>query len=158
MAADERRHNKEHVSYFICVPDLIRQVRSKITYGSLNHEATVLLSTVHKNSHHKGFKLYRKEFLYVWQSKLGSLDPFTLNDFLVCVLRYIKNYSVRYRNDIKFVWLDDESKLDIGEPSMTISSGIWDNDVSLVLKDFFHESTLLKHDIELQINPQQDDI
>lgn len=57
MAADERRHNIEHISHYISVPDLIKQVKRNIPDDApIPSEATVLFSFVPKNTHNNCLK------------------------------------------------------------------------------------------------------
>lgn len=145
MAADERRHNVEHVSHFISVPDLINQVKTKIPEGSpLPSEATVLLSFVPKNSHHKVAKLYQSRIPLRMTVQTRQLRAEHMDDhFCSAMFRYMKEYSVKYRTDVKFVCLDDKSKLDDGEPTM--ASGVRGKKAIVPLNSML---SCLDHDVQ----------
>lgn len=44
--------------------------------------------------------------------------------FCAAMFKYMREYSVLYRDETTFVCLDDKSKLDFGEPSLALSSGV----------------------------------
>lgn len=126
MAADERRHNVEHIAHYISVPDLIKQVKSKLPDDApIPSEPTVLFSFVPKNTHNNVSKLYKSKVPLRMSIQTRQLRASHMDDhFCAAMFKYMREYSVLYRDETTFVCLDDKSKLDFGEPSLALSSGV----------------------------------
>lgn len=126
MAADERRNNVEHISHYISVPDLIKQVKSKLPDDApIPSEPTVLFSFVPKNTHNNVSKLYKSKVPLRMSIQTRQLRASHMDDhFCAAMFKYMREYSVLYRDETTFVCLDDKSKLDFGEPSLALSSGV----------------------------------
>lgn len=126
MAADERRHNVEHIAHYISVPDLIKQVKSNLPDDApIPSEPTVLFSFVPKNTHNNVSKLYKSKVPLRMSIQTRQLRASHMDDhFCAAMFKYMREYSVLYRDETTFVCLDDKSKLDFGEPSLALSSGV----------------------------------
>ena len=126
VAADERRHNVEHISQYLSVRDLIEQVKQKLPDDTpIPSEATVLLAFVPKNSHAKVSKLYKGRVPLRLKVQTRQLRASHADDhYCAALFKYMKQYAVKHRDEIKFVCMDDKSKIDFGEPGMFSSSGV----------------------------------
>ena len=126
MAADERRHNVEHIAHYISVPDLIKQVKKNIPDDvPVPSEATVLFSFIPKNTHNNVSKLYKSKVPLRMSIQTRQLRAPHMDDhFAAAMFKYMREYAVQFKDDTTFVCLDDKSKLDFGEPSVAISSGV----------------------------------
>lgn len=61
-AADDRRQNVEHMSHFVSVRDLMKQVTDKVPNGTkIPSESTVLLAFIPRDSHKNVSKLYKSK-------------------------------------------------------------------------------------------------
>jgi hypothetical protein len=126
IAADERRHNIEHVSKYLSVRDLIQQVSQKLPQGTpIPSESTVLLAFVPKNSHTNVSKLYKGRIPVRMKVQTRQLRASHQDDhFCAALFKYARNYAVNNRSDCTFVCMDDKAKVDFGEPGMFSSSGV----------------------------------
>lgn len=126
IAADERRHNVERIAHYISVPDLIKQVKRNLPDDApVPSVDTVLFSFVPKNSHNNVSKLYKSKVLLRMSKQTRQLGASHMDDhFCAAAFRYMREYSVQYKDDTMFFCLDDKSKLDFGEPSLALSSGV----------------------------------
>ena len=126
MAADEGRHNVEHIAHYISVPDLINQVKKNLPDNTpIPSESTVLFSFVPKNTHSSVSRLYKSKVPLRMTVQTRQLRATHMDDhYCSAQFKYIREYSVKYRDDVNFVCLDDKSKVDFGEPTMALSSGV----------------------------------
>ena len=51
------------------------------------------------------------------------------------LLRYVKDFSIEYRNNIVVISVDDECIMPVGEPDGAVSTGVWGHNRSLVTID-----------------------
>ncbi|XP_041374668.1 uncharacterized protein LOC121387575 [Gigantopelta aegis] len=125
-AADERRHNVEHISRFISVRDLIEQVKSRLPPNTaVPSESTVLFAFVPKNSHTKVAKLYKSRVPLRFTVQTRQLRASHQDDhYCAAQFKYMREFAVKHRDRFTFVCLDDKSKLDFGEPGAALSSGV----------------------------------
>lgn len=126
VAADERRHNIEHISKYISVRDLIEQVRSKLPEGiPIPSESTVLFAFVPKNAHNNVAKLYKGRIPLRLKVQTRQLRTSPQDEhYCAAMFKYIKQYAIKVHDDCTFVCMDDKSKVDFGEPGQYTSSGV----------------------------------
>lgn len=126
VAADERRHNTEHISRFLSVRDMIDQVKKKIPEGTtIPSESTVLLAFVPKNAHQTVAKLYKGRVPIRLKVQTRQLRAQHQDDHYCSVLfKYCRAYATQFRDICNFVCMDDKSKLDFGEPGLYTSTGV----------------------------------
>ncbi|XP_062580017.1 uncharacterized protein LOC134242028 [Saccostrea cucullata] len=125
-AADERRHNVEHLSQFVSVRDLINQVASKLPeHTNIPSESTVLFAFVPKNSHTNVSKLYKSKIPLQFKVQTRQLRSSHQDDhYCAAVFKYSRHFSVKYKPSVTFLCVDDKSKVDFGEPGLYVSTGV----------------------------------
>lgn len=126
VAADERRHNIEHISKYISVRDLIEQVRSKLPEEiPIPSESTVLFAFVPKNAHINVAKLYKGGIPLRLKVQTRQLRTSHQDEhYCAAMFKYSKQYAIKDHDDCTFVCMDDKSKVDFGEPGQYTSSGV----------------------------------
>lgn len=126
VAADERRHNIEHISKFISVRDLIEQVSSKLPEGiPIPSESTVLFAFVRKNAHVNVAKLYKGRIPLRLKVQTRQLRTSHQDEhYCAAMFKYSKQYAIKVHDDCTFVCINDKSKVDFGEPRQYTSSGV----------------------------------
>ena len=125
-AADERRHNIEHVSKYLSVRDLIDEVSKKLPNGTpIPSEATVLLAFVPKNCHANVAKLYTGRINLRFKVQTRQLRSNHQDDhYCSALFKYLKEYAIKNIAECTMVCMDDKSKVDFGEPGMFSQSGV----------------------------------
>ena len=125
-AADERRHNIEHLSKFLSVKDLINDVRADLPADSLiPSESTVLFSFAPKNAYINTARLYKSKIplqfkVQTRQLRLSHPDE----HFCAALYKYMRQFAHKFRDITTFVSIDDKSKIDLGEPGQYTSTGV----------------------------------
>ena len=117
-AADERRHQVEHLSEFISVKDLIQQVKANLPENTpIPSESTVLFSFVPKNAHRKAAKLYKSKVPLQFKIQSRQLRSSHQDDhYCAALFKYIRQYAVKFKKLVSFLCVDDKAKVDFGEP------------------------------------------
>lgn len=125
-AADERRHGVEHISRFLSVRDLISQVKAKLPENvPIPSESTVLLAFVPKKAHANVSKLYKGRVPMKMKVQTRQLRASHQDEhYCASLFKMLREYAVKFREQISFVCMDDKSKIDFGEPGVHISSGV----------------------------------
>ena len=125
-AADERRHNIEHMSHFISVRDMIEQtVKECPPDTKVPSESTVLFAFVPRNAYKKTAKLYKGRISLQHKVQTRQLRASHIDEHYCCaIFSYMKQYTIKYKEESNMVCLDDKSKVDFGEPGLAIASGV----------------------------------
>lgn len=125
-AADERRHNVEHISQYLSVRDMIETVKAKVPEGTaIPSESTVLLAFVPKNAHTKVAKLYKGRVPLRLKVQTRQLRSSHQDDhYCAALFQYAREYAVQFREYCHFICMDDKPKVDFGEPGLYASSGV----------------------------------
>ena len=125
-AADERRHQVEHLSEFISVKDLIQQVKADLPENTpIPRESTVLFSFVPKNAHRKAAKLYKSKVPLQFKIQSRQLRSSHQDDhYCAALFKYIRQYAVKFKKLVSFFCVDDKAKVDFGEPGAANSTGV----------------------------------
>lgn len=125
-AADERRHQVEHMSKFISIKDLIQQVEADLPENTpIPSESTVLFSFVPKNAHRKAAKLYKSRVPLQFKIQSRQLRSSHQDDhYCAAQFRYIREYAVTFKEHVTFLCVDDKAKVDFGEPGAANSTGV----------------------------------
>lgn len=125
-AADERRHNVEHISQYLSVRDMIETVKAKVPEGTaIPSESTVLLAFVPKNAHTKVAKLYKGRVPLRLKVQTRQLRSSHQDDhYCAALFQYAREYAVQFREYCHFICMDDKAKVDFGEPGLYASSGV----------------------------------
>ncbi|KAL3875452.1 hypothetical protein ACJMK2_033399 [Sinanodonta woodiana] len=115
VAADERRHNTEHISRFLSVRDMIEQVKSKVPEGTnIPSESSVLLAFLYKGRVPIRLKVQTRQLRAQHQD----------DHYCSALFKYCRAYATQFRDISNFVCMDDKSKLDFGEPDLFTSTGV----------------------------------
>lgn len=125
-AADERRHNVCHISEYISIPDLIRDVSKDLPDNTpIPSKSTVLFSLVPKNSHCKSSKLYTSKVPLQFKIQTSQLRSSHVDEHYCCaIFKYMRQYAMEFKDLVTFLCVDDKSKVDFGEPGQAVSSGV----------------------------------
>ena len=126
MAADDRRHNVCHMSKYISIPDLIKEVSRNVPARTpVPSESSVLFAFVPKNSHTRTSRLYKSRIQLQFKIQTRQLRTSHVDEHYCCALfKYMRHYAVKYRDYVSFACVDDKCKVDFGEPGQAISSGV----------------------------------
>ncbi|KAL3865743.1 hypothetical protein ACJMK2_043103 [Sinanodonta woodiana] len=115
VAADERRHNTEHISRFFVLPE----------GTNIPSESSVLLAFVPKNAHQNVAKLYKGRIPVRLKVQTRQLHAQHQDDhYCSALFKYCRAYATQFRDISNFVCMDDKSKLDFGEPDLFTSTGV----------------------------------
>jgi hypothetical protein len=125
-AADDRRQNVEHMSHFVSVRDLIKQVSDSVPNGTkIPSESTVLLAFVPKDSHKNVSKLYKSKIPLQFKVQTRQLRSSHQDDhYCAAIFKYLRQFAVKYRDSLSFLCVDDKSKVDFGEPGQKVATGV----------------------------------
>ncbi|XP_076103163.1 uncharacterized protein LOC143072213 [Mytilus galloprovincialis] len=126
VAADERRHNVEHMATYLSVRDLKEQVEKDLEPGSaIPSESSILYAFVPKNSHANTAKLYKSKIPLQFKIQTRQLRVSHQDDhYCSAVFKYIRQFAIKFRDCCKLLCIDDKAKIDYGEPGMAVSSGV----------------------------------
>ncbi|ESP00199.1 hypothetical protein LOTGIDRAFT_173358 [Lottia gigantea] len=127
VAADDRRHGVAHMSQFLSVPDLIKQVRLSLPDGvPVPSESTVYLSFAPPNTCSEVAKHYtgRVNLKHKVQSRqLRQSHPDA--HYAAAQWKYMRSLAVHLGGDRCILMsADDKAKIPVGEPGLAISSGV----------------------------------
>lgn len=87
-------------------------------------ESTVLLAFVPKNAHANVSKLYKGRVPMKMKVQTRQLRASHQDEhYCASLFKMLREYAVKFREQISFVCMDDKSKIDFGEPGVHISSG-----------------------------------
>ena len=125
-AADERRHNVEHISHFISVRDLIEQTVKECPPGTpVPSESTVLFAFVPRNAYAKTAKLYKGRISLQHKVQTRQLRASHIDEhYCAAIFSYMKQYAIKYKDQSSMICIDDKSKVDFGEPGLAVASGV----------------------------------
>lgn len=125
-AADDRQHGVAHMSEFLSIPDLIRQVKEKLPVGTpVPSETTVLYAFAPPNTHAASAQYYTgkinlKHTIQRRQLRAYHTDAHWCN----ALFKYVREMAVLFKNHALFLSCDDKSKIDYGEPGTPLSTGV----------------------------------
>ena len=125
-AADDRRHGVAHMSNYLSVRDLIEQVKAKIPSDApVPSESTVIFAFAPPNTHAKSSQYYTGRLNLKHAIQRRQLRAFhTDAHWCSALFRYLCEMAVKYREHSLFLSCDDKAKIEVGEPSYAISSGV----------------------------------
>jgi hypothetical protein len=126
-AVDDRRHGSVcHFSKFISVPDLIQDVAKDLPEGTpIPSESSVLYSFVPKNADTKAAKLYTCKVPLQFKVQTRQLRLSHVDEHYCCALyKYAREYSIKFKDNVTFLSVDDKCKVDFGEPGQAIQTGV----------------------------------
>lgn len=125
-AADERRHNIEHLAKYISIKDLISDVKQVLPDDApIPSESSVLFSFAPKNAFIGTARLYKSKVplqfkVQTRQLRLSHVDE----HFCAALYKYMRHYAHKFKDNVTFLSIDDKSKVDIGEPGQLVSTGV----------------------------------
>jgi hypothetical protein len=125
-AADERRHGIEHMAKYVSVRDLMEDVKRDLPPDAkIPSESTVLFSFAPKNAYINTSRLYKslvplKFKVQTRQLRLSHMDE----HFCAAQYKYMRLYAIDNRDNVRFLSIDDKSKIDYGEPGQHVASGV----------------------------------
>ena len=118
-AVHERRHGPDvaHMPFAISIPDLIKQVASRLPEDSpIPSEPWVRFQFWPKNRFSETAKRYSCRFDVKYKVQSRQLRKSHMDARYCAVLfRYLKEMTVKFRDNATLVFLDDKSKIPIGE-------------------------------------------
>ena len=125
-AADERRHNVEHMSKFISVRDMIEETVKQCPPGTaVPSESTVLFAFVPRNAYVKTAKLYKGRVSLQHKVQTRQLRVSHIDEhYCAAIFSYMKQYSNKFKEHTNMICIDDKSKVDFGEPGLAVASGV----------------------------------
>lgn len=125
-AAEERRHNVCHISEYISISDLIRDVSKDLPDNTLIPcISTVLFSLVPKYSYCKSSKWYTSKVPLQFKIQTCQLQSSHVDEHYCCaIFKYMRQYAMEFKDLVTFLCVDDKSKVDFGEPGQAVSSGV----------------------------------
>ncbi|CAC5376627.1 unnamed protein product [Mytilus coruscus] len=150
VAADERRHNVEHMATYLSVRDLKEQVEKDLEPGSaIPSESSILYAFVPKNAHANTAKLYKSKIPLQFKIQTRQLRVSHQDDhYCSAIFKYIRQFAIKFRDCCKLLCIDDKAKIDFGEPGMAVYSD--EGKVSVIYKDsIFMPSSPWRHATEI---------
>ena len=126
-AADDRRHGDAHLPIAMSIPDLKRKVIETIPIESRNtapvpSDECIRLQFLPKNKHAQSSKKFTKRFNIRFKVQQRSLR---LNHedshYTATLFKYLKHFSVKYRNHTLLLSCDDKHNIQVGEPQHAVA-------------------------------------
>ncbi|XP_033749002.1 uncharacterized protein LOC117333692 [Pecten maximus] len=125
-AADERRHNIEHMSAYISVRDLIEDVKKVLEPDTpIPSESSVLFAFAPKNAYLHTAKLYKSKVPLQFKIQTRQLRLSHQDDhYCAAQYKYMRHFAHQFRDHVTFLSIDDKSKIDLGEPGQHVTTGV----------------------------------
>ena len=125
-AADERRHGVAHMSEFLSIQDLIKQVKERLPEDAkIPSESTVIHSFAPPNLHKKTSQYYTGRINLKHTIQRRQLRAYHSDAHWCSALyRYMREMAILSRQNSVFISCDDKAKVDFGEPGSAVSTGV----------------------------------
>lgn len=125
-AVDDRRHNIEHLSHFISIKDLIKQVKDDLPADTpIPSEITVLFSFVPKNAYTKASRLYKSTIPLKYKIQTRQLRNSHQDEhYCAAIFKNMRLYAIKFKDYVNLLCVDNKAKVDFGEPGLAVASGV----------------------------------
>ena len=125
-AADERRHGVAHMSQFLSISDMIKQVKARVPEGTnIPSESTVIHAFAPPNIHKKTSQYYTGCVQLKHAIQRRQIQAFhTDAHWCSALYRYLRELAIQNREKCVFMSCDDKAKIDFGEPVALVYSGV----------------------------------
>ncbi|XP_066934138.1 uncharacterized protein [Clytia hemisphaerica] len=125
-AADDRRHGVAHMSQFLSISDLIKQVKERVPEGTnIPSESTVIHAFAPRNMHRKTAQYYTGRIKLKHTVQRRQLRAYHSDShWCASLYRYLREMAILNRDPCVFISCDDKAKIDFGEPGSAVSTGV----------------------------------
>ena len=125
-AADERRHGVAHLSQFLSISDLMKQVKPRVPEGTnIPLESTVIYAFAPPTMHKKTSQYYNGHVQLKHAVQRRQLRAFhTDAHWCVALYWYLRELAIQNCKKCVFISCEDKTKIDFDEPGALVSSGV----------------------------------
>ena len=125
-AADERRHGVAHMSQFLSISNLIKQIKARVPEGTnIPSESTVIHVFAPPNMHKNTSQYYTGHVQLKHAIQRRQLRAFhTDAHWCSALYRYLRDLAIQNHKKCVFISGDHKAKIDFGEPEALVSSGV----------------------------------
>jgi len=127
-AASDRRHGRAQMPVAMSIPDLSRKVQEKIPEEEKDHfnvpsNEWIRLQFLPRSPHSQASLAFLKQFDIHFQVQKRILrSNHEDSAYAAAQFKYLKEFSVSYRDYCTFLSLDDKHSISVGEPNAAVAS------------------------------------
>ena len=143
LAADDRRHGEAHVAPWTSLKDLMQQTADRCDDDTpVPTMALVRLQFTPKNPYTEAALRFTSRFdiqYKIQRRQLRASHPD--QHFCNAMFKYLKEFVIKYRQEVVLFCADDKAKIPFGEPGHLLSTGVRGQkslvptDITLVAED-----------------------
>ena len=125
-ATDERRHGVAHLSQFLSISDLMKQVKPRVPEGTnIPLESTVIYAFAPPTMYKKTSQYYNGHVQLKHAIQRRQLRAFhTDAHWCVALYWYLRELAIQNWKKCVFISCEDKTKIDFDEPGAVVSSGV----------------------------------
>ena len=125
QAVDDHRHGSiSHMGMAMSIQDLITQVKKDLPDDAMVPSTeSVRLQFWPKNAFYKNVVQYTAKFDLKFKVQSRQLDGSHVDgDYCAALLRYVKSFAVKYRENSCMICMDDKNHIAVGEPGTSLAT------------------------------------